>query len=266
MATMQDTPAQLFDTHVHLDAPVLADNLEWEIDLAGKAGVDNFVIPGVNWRGWPRILAIARTVNEAWAAPGLHPLAAGQWCRQCEQDLQAILEEPQVVAIGEIGLDALLPSASLADQEPVFRAQLRLAVAADLPVLIHCRRATGRLLEILREEGAARVGGILHAFSGSIETARQAIRLGFAIGIGGAVTYANARRLPEVVQQLPAEWLVLETDAPDLAPHPHQGKVNRPCWLPLVARRVAELRRWSEAETVRITTENAKRILKISEV
>lgn len=260
---MKDAPPLLFDTHVHLDASPLVEDLGREVRLAHQAGVGYFVIPGVDWRGWSRILAIARTVNDVWAAPGLHPLAAGEWCRQREQDLQAILGEPRVMAIGEIGLDALLPSPSLADQERVFRAQLRLAVAAGLPVLIHCRRATGRLLQILREEGAARVGGILHAFSGSLETALQAIRLGFALGIGGAVTYANARRLPEVVRQLPAEWLVLETDAPDLAPSPHRGEVNRPGWLSLVARRVAELRGWGEAEAARITTENAKRILKI---
>jgi TatD DNase family protein len=163
-----------------------------------------------------------------------------------------------------IGLDALLPAPALAVQEQAFRAQLRLAIAAGRPVLIHCRQAVGRLLQILREEGAERVGGIFHAFSGSLETARQGIRLGFAIGVGGTLTYPNARRLPEVVREVPAEWLVLETDAPDLAPHPHRGEVNRPAWLPLVARRVAELRGWSEAETARITTENAKRILKIS--
>jgi TatD DNase family protein len=203
-------------------------------------------------------------VSGAWAAPGLHPLAAGEWCPESERELQRLLVEPKVVAIGEIGLDALLPSPSLAVQEQAFRAQLRLAIAAGRPVLIHCRQATERLLEILREEGAEQVGGIFHAFSGSVETALQGIRLGFAIGVGGTVTYPNARRLPEVVQMVPAEWLVLETDAPDLAPHPHRGEVNHPAWLPLVAQRVGELRGWSEAETARITTENAKRILKIS--
>jgi TatD DNase family protein len=107
------------------------------------------------------------------------------------------------------------------------------------------------------------VGGIFHAFSGSLETALQGIRLGFAIGVGGTVTYPNARRLPGVVQRVPEEWIVLETDAPDLPPHPHRGEVNRPAWLPLVAQRIAEIRGWSEVETARITTANAKRILKI---
>jgi TatD DNase family protein len=261
---MSDKTPLLFDTHVHLDASPLAEDLVEEVRRARQAGIGNFIVPGVDWSGWRRNLGVVRSVAGAWAAPGLHPRAANEWCPECEQDLRRLLVEPQVIAIGEIGLDALLPFPSQAEQEQVFRAQLRLAIAADLPVLIHCRRATGRLLEILREEGAEQVGGIFHAYSGSVETALQGIRLGFAIGVGGTVTYPNARRLPAVVREVPAEWLVLETDAPDLAPHPHRGEVNHPAWLPLVARRVAEHRNWSLEETARITTENAKRILKIS--
>jgi len=260
---MREAAAQLFDTHVHLDAPPLGGGLEATLLSARQAGVSRFLVPGVERAGWPGILAIARERPGVYAAPGLHPLAAGEWSPAAADELAALLAEPAVVAVGEIGLDHLLPAPSAERQEEVFRAQLRLAVAARRPVLIHCRRATERLLRILREEGAERVGGILHAFSGSLETARAAIRLNFALGIGAAVTYLNARRLLEVVKALPAEALVLETDAPDLAPHPHRGEENRPAWLPLVARRVAELRGWSEEETARITTENAMRILKI---
>jgi TatD DNase family protein len=261
---MRDAAPLLFDTHVHLDASPLAEDLAEEVRRARREGVGYFVVPGVDRAAWRRVLGVAQTVSGVWAAPGLHPLAAGEWCPECEGELQRLLVEPKVVAIGEIGLDALLPAPSLAVQEQVFRTQLRLAIATDRPVLIHCRQATERLLRILQEEGAKQVGGIIHAFSGSLETALQGIRLGFAVGVGGTVTYPNARRLPEVVRELPAEWIVLETDAPDLPPHPHRGEVNRPAWLPLVAQRVAEIRGWSEAETAHITTENAKRILKIS--
>lgn len=260
---MMDAAPLLFDTHVHLDASPLTEHLEEEVRRARRAGVGHFVVPGVDRSAWRRLLSVARTVGGAWAAPGLHPLAAGEWGPECERELQRLLAEPQVVAVGEIGLDALLTSPVPDVQERAFRAQLRLAIAAGRPVLIHCRQATGRLLEILSEEGAQRVGGIFHGFSGSLETALRGIRLGFAVGVGGTVTYPDARRLPGVVQKVPEEWIVLETDAPDLAPHPHRGEVNRPAWLPLVARRVAEIRGWSEAETARITTENAKRVLKI---
>ena len=258
---MKDAAPLLFDTHVHLDAASFAESLDSEVRCARQAGVGGFVVPGVDRTGWRRILGVARTVAGAWAAPGLHPLAAGEWCLACERDLQQLLDEPQVIAIGEIGLDTLLPSPSQAEQEPVLRAQLRLAIAADLPVLIHCRRATGRLLEILREEEARRVGGIFHAFSGSIETALQGIRLGFAIGVGGTVTYPEARRLPEVVQKLPAEWLVLETDAPDIPPAWAQGRRNVPANLARYAALLARLRGISVDEVVDTTGRNVCEVL-----
>jgi TatD DNase family protein len=254
---------RLFDTHVHLDASPLGERLADEVRQARQAGVRGFVVPGVVRAGWPAVLAAVRRVEGAWAAPGLHPLAAGEWDAEAQQALRRLLADPKVVAVGEIGLDALL-EVPLEVQETAFRAQLRLAVAAGRPVLIHCRQATQWLLAILREEGAARVGGILHAFSGSVETARAGVRLGFAVGIGGPVTWPNARRVVEVVRQVPAEWLVLETDAPDLSPAPHRGEPNRPAFLPLIAGKVAEIRGWSLEETARITTENAGRVLKIS--
>jgi TatD DNase family protein len=140
---------------------------------------------------------------------------------------------------------------------------IRLARSADKPLLLHERGMTGRLLELLREEQADCVGGICHAFNGSLETARELISLGFALGIGGVVTFAEAHRLPEVIRQVPPEWLVLETDAPDMPPHPHRGTKNRPEYLTLVASRVAELKGWTMAETARITTGNARRILQL---
>lgn len=265
MRRMRAEAPSLFDTHVHLDAEPLGAALLAEVAAARAAGVGGFLVPGVERDDWPRLLATVRRTPGAWAAPGLHPLAAGAWDGAAEQELRQLLADPAVAAVGEIGLDALIPAPSAEAQERVLRAQLRLAVEAGLPVLIHCRRATERLLSILRQEGAPRVGGILHAFSGSVETALAAARMGFAVGIGGAVTWPGARRVVEVVRQVPAEWLVLETDAPDQAPHPHRGEVNRPLFLPVIARKVAEIWGVSLEETARITTANARRILKISE-
>jgi TatD DNase family protein len=253
----------LFDTHVHLDAPPLGQRLGEEVRQARMAGVCRFLVPGVDREGWPGLMGAVRSVPGALAAPGLHPQAAGRWNAEAAARLRALLRAPEVAAVGEIGLDGLLEAPSPDIQERAFREQLRLAVEADLPVVIHCRRAAGRLAAILREEGAQRVGGILHAFSGSLETALEGISLGFAIGFGGTLTYPGARRAPEVLARIPAEWVVLETDAPDLAPHPHRGEANRPCWLPLVARRVAEIRGWTEEEVARITTANAEWVLKI---
>ncbi len=219
------------------------------------------IIPGVGRQGWGGVLKLAGEIPGVLAAPGLHPQAAGEWDAAAEKELAEILASAQTVAVGEIGLDRLLASPSPAVQEAAFRGQLRLAIASGRPALIHCRRASALLLRILREEGAWRVGGILHAFSGSRETAAAAIDLGFTIGFGGPLTWENARRVPELLQALPAEAIVLETDAPDLSPEPHRGQENRPAWLTLVAARVAEIRGWSLQETARITTANARRVL-----
>lgn len=232
------------------------------MELADRAGVGSFVVPGVRREGWPGLLRLTGSLKGGWAAPGLHPQAADQWNEEAAHELRQCLQAERTIAVGEIGLDRLLPFPPPAIQETAFRGQLRLAAAAALPVLIHCRHAAGRLLAILAEEDFP-YGGILHAFSGSAETARLAVERGFVIGFAGPVTYPNARRAPEVLRQLPAEAIVLETDAPDLPPHPHRGESNRPAWLPLIAARVAEIRGWSLEETARITTGNARRILKM---
>ena len=131
-----------------------------------------------------------------------------------------------------------------------------------MPIVIHCRKMPGRLLMILEEEGAGQVGGIMHAFSGSRQTAEKAMQLGFVLSFGGAITYPEARRAIEVLAHLPDEAIVIETDAPDMAPHPHRGQVNQPAWLELVLARLAEIRGWSRDEAADITSANARRILK----
>ncbi len=255
--------SMLFDTHVHLDLLPEPRSREAQLAAARDAGVRGFLVPGVEAAGWPGLLAAVAAAPGAYAAPGLHPAAADQWGDEVRQRLAGLLTDPRTVAVGEIGLDGTAGMPSPALQEEAFRGQLRLAVACGKPVLLHCRRAGSRLLEILREENAAAVGGILHAFSGSLETALEARRLNLGIGIGGPVTYPNARRLLQVVRELPEETLVLETDAPDLSPFPHRGEPNQPAWLRLVADKVAELRGWTPEQTAARTTANAERILNL---
>jgi TatD DNase family protein len=251
----------LFDTHIHLD---LLHNLQQQIDAARQHDIQQFLIPGVRPESWPTLIKAANSTPGALAAPGLHPLAAREWSRQTREQLLDYLQQPESVAIGEIGLDGLL-LVPLELQELVFREQLQIAVELNLPVVLHSRRATGRLLKILTEERADRVGGILHAFTGSLETAREMIRLGFALGIGPPVTYPDAERISEMIRKLPAEWLVLETDAPDQAPHPHLRETGQPVWLQYIHRRVAELRDWNLNEAALITTRNARRVLRLQE-
>jgi TatD DNase family protein len=253
----------LFDTHVHLDR--LPDGLDpaAEIVRAQQQGIDHFLLPGVEPQHWPGLMEMSATLSGCLAAPGVHPLAAHLWSDDTADRLRSLLKEPQVVAIGEIGLDGYLEKPAAEIQEQALRGQLRLAQQTGLPVLLHCRKATGRLLDILHQEKAGDCGGIWHAFSGSLDTAKAAIKLNFAIAFGGPLTWPDARRGPEVLKSLPAEWIVLESDAPDLAPHPHRGKTNRPAYLGLIAERVASLRGWSPEETARITTANACRVLRL---
>ena len=249
----------LIDTHIHLDFLPAEPTV-----LAGAraAGIGAWVVPGVAPAEWPRLMATVGRVAGAWAAPGVHPQAADRWRPELAEELRYLACSPRSVAVGEVGLDGR-SGPERAIQEEVFRQMIAIARETGRPLLLHMRGATGRVLELLRAERAAEVGGIAHAFTGSRETARQLIDLGFAIGIGGVVTFPEARRLAEVVCRLPAEWLVLETDAPDLPPHPHRGADNRPEWLTLVAERVAQLRGWTPDEIARITTANARRVLRI---
>lgn len=258
-----ETCTTLFDTHVHLDLlPSQLDPVQ-EVARANRAGIDRFLIPGVQPRDWHQLLEVANSVPGALAALGTHPVAARQWDRDAARRLETLLTRRKVVALGEIGLDGTsgMPPAEV--QEQALRQQIRIAVSAGLPLVLHCRRATGRLLQILHDEAASRVGGIWHGFSGSSETARAAIDLGFGLAFGGPLTWPDARRGPQVLQALPQAWIVLESDAPDLPPAPHRGESNRPCYLRLVAERMAALRQWSLDTTACITTGNALRLLRI---
>ncbi len=261
---MAPTSPGFFDTHIHLDYFKPQQHLDEEIGLAHQAGIRFFLIPGVNRDNWDAIFSVADTIKGTWAAPGIHPMAADQWDSASEQTLKNIIPHPRVVAIGEIGLDNSpnYPPAEI--QEKAFRAQLQIAAENNLPVLIHCRKAWRRTLDILREERADVRGGILHAFSASKEIAMEAISLNFALGFGGTVTFPNARRIVEVLKSIPQDYIVLETDAPDMSPHPHRGEPNRPIRLKLIAGKVAEIRNWSLEQAMSITTKNAFRSLNLS--
>lgn len=248
------------DTHVHLD---FFDDPAAECAAAVDAGIEELVVPGVAPGDWPRLFSIAEDIRGVWAAPGIHPQEAVPWTESLETEFRAVLRHARTAAIGEVGLDKQA-TPTMAVQEEMFRHMIALAREHGLPLLLHVRRATGRVLDLLADEKADQVGGIWHAFSGSPETAERLFDLGFAIGVGGIVTFPEAKQLPEVVRRAPADRLVLETDAPDLTPHPHRGRRNRPAHLPLIAERVARLRDWDLAETAAITSRNARRILKLS--
>ncbi len=251
---------ELIDSHCHLDLEPLKSGLLQVMDDAAAAGVYGFVVPGVHPDGWKGIAALAAEHPAIMPAYGIHPMHAHCVTDQTLDHLRKLA--PQGIAIGEIGLDPAY-QVSLELQERAFREQLRIAVSCGLPVLIHCRRAFQRVMTIMREERADSVGGIMHAFSGSVEMAREFIAHGFAISISGTVTWNNAVRPLRIAGELPLEHLVLETDAPDMTPQRHRGVYNRPAWIMETAQRVADVRGISLEEVARVTTATIRRVLRL---
>lgn len=252
----------LIDTHCHLDLEPLKSLLPGLLQEASEAGVQCFVVPGVHPDGWAGILALAVEDSRVMPAFGIHPMHAGSVDELAFEQLLKFAG--QGVAIGEIGLDPGYP-VPLDLQERVFREQLRIAVKGGLPVLVHCRRAFQRVLQVMREERCDHVGGIMHAFSGSPEMAREFIKLGFAISVSGTVTWNNAVKPLRVAKVLPLDHLVLETDAPDMTPQRYRGNFNRPSWLAETAQRVADVRGMSLEYVARITSDNVRRVLRLDE-
>ncbi|WP_321389509.1 TatD family hydrolase [uncultured Desulfuromusa sp.] len=247
----------LVDTHIHLDAPELKG---YGLDLLPRAlqgGISRFIVPGVRVSGWGGMSALAENSESVYLAPGLHPVYADQWNSQAEQTLLEIVQQRKVVAIGEIGLDAV-DGPSMKQQEKVLKAQLQIALEMNLPVLMHSRQTTGKLLDVLRECGIGRkTGGIWHAFTSSLPVAEELVDMGFKIGVGPILLRENARKLPQAVKALPASALVLETDLPDMA--------EKPEVLLQVAEKIAELRGCPVREVAEFTTENAEQLFRFQD-
>jgi TatD DNase family protein len=249
------------DTHCHLDHPSLSSRLDEVLASARAAGVDRFVVPGVEPEGWAGIARLAARESGVFPAFGLHPMMSSRYDQQLLEDLARYAEG--AVAIGEIGLDYAIDGVSREQQARALRGQLRLAVRMGLPVLIHCRRAFDDLVRILREERVREVGGVLHAYSGSPEVARVCSKEGLLVSLAGTVTYRNAIKSPRVAAEIPLEHLLLETDAPDITPEPYRGRVNEPAFLVETARVIARVRGIAMEDVARATTANAERLFRI---
>lgn len=249
----------LIDTHCHLDLLARQYPVAGLLDEARSAGIGRWVVPGVAPEKWGAIAQLSATESGVLPAYGIHPGHAATCVEKHLEELD--LRARQAVAIGEIGLDDTVGDQPA--QEALLREQLRIAHGHGLPLLIHCRGMIGRLLAILREERAGELGGIMHAFAGSIESAREAIRIGFAISLSGTLTWHGAHRPVRLACELPLDQLVVESDAPDLTPQAYRGQVNRPAWLTEVVARLAEIRGVPGRELADRLTENSIRVLRL---
>jgi len=252
----------LIDTHCHLDAHYFAEGPDEVLARACAAGVGAFVCIGVGDAVAMRsAVALAGRRPDVVATVGVHPHEASSHDSTLASVLAELVSDPRVVAVGEIGLDYHYDHSPREVQREVFREMIRFARKHQKPIVVHTRSAARDTLEILAEERAPEVGGIIHCFSEDLAFAKRAVDLGFDISFSGIVTFKNARAIQEVAQWAPADRIMVETDSPYLAPVPLRGKRCEPAHVVHTARAVAELRGTNLQEIARITSENAIRRL-----
>lgn len=251
------------DTHVHLNADQYDEDLQDVITRAREKGVHKMVVIGFDTKTIKRAISIAEADPDIYAVVGWHPVDAVDCTEEDLEWIEELAKHEKVVGIGETGLDYYWDKSPKEVQQEVFRKQIRLAQRVDLPLIIHNRDATGDVIRILEEEEAHLTGGIMHCFGGSVETARRAIDMNFMISLGGPVTFKNAKTPKEVAIEIPLEHLLIETDAPYLAPHPFRGKRNEPSYVPLVAEEIARLKEIPVEQVAEVTTKNAEKFFGI---
>ncbi|MEI7027690.1 TatD family hydrolase [Paenibacillus sp. y28] len=255
----------LTDTHTHLNVVQFDEDREAVIQRALDQGVTRMVNVGFNRETIPSSIALAEKYDFIYTTVGWHPQDAITMEPGDLEWLEQLCSHKKVVAIGEIGLDYYWDTSPKEVQDRVFREQIRLARKVGLPIVIHNRDAHHDIVKVLKEEQASEVGGIMHCFSGSWETAKQCLDMNFHISFGGPITFKNAVQPKEVLAKVPLDRLLIETDSPYLTPHPFRGKRNESAYVRLVAEAAAEIKGISVEELARITTDNAVKLLKFGE-
>lgn len=254
----------LVDTHAHLTHEAFADDLDDVLGRSHAAGVTRILCVGDQLISSEQSSAMADRYEGMWSTAGVHPHHAAEVGDDLEARLKALLRHPKVVAVGEVGLDYYYDFAPVAVQQDVFRRQIRVARELGLPLIIHSRESMDDVLAILKDEKAHEVGGVLHCFWGERHHAGQALELGFHLGVGGPVTFKKSDDLRALLKDIPLDRLLVETDAPYLAPTPHRGKRNEPAYTRLSAEHLAKVKEIGLDEVAAVTTRNALALFKIT--
>ncbi len=249
----------LIDTHCHLNHNHLKNDVEGAIERAQAVGIEQLIVVGYDWESSRQAVALSEQYpTTVFAAIGVHPHDSKEWSQETEAWLLETAQHPAVVAIGEIGLDFHYDFSPRPDQYLAFRQQMYIAKTIQLPIIIHCREAYPELLAVLAEPEFEEVCGVLHCWAGSPAEAEEAVKRGYYLGIGGTVTFKNAENVREAVRNAPLDRIIVETDAPYLAPVPHRGKKNEPAYTRLVAEYIATLRNLPFPDFAAQTTTNAQ--------
>ncbi len=246
----------LVDSHCHLDFPELQADFPGVLQRMAEAGVTHALTISTTLQTFPAVRAVAEGRANLWCSAGVHPDERRDAREATVDELVAMADDPKVVAIGETGLDYFRVEGDTEWQRERFRTHIRAARASGKPLVIHTRAAAQDTLRVMREEGADRVGGVMHCFTESWDVAQAALAMGFHISLSGIVTFKNAGPLKEVARRLPLERMLVETDAPYLAPVPHRGRTNQPAFVRHVAEEIARLRGVAFEEIARATTRN----------
>ncbi len=252
----------IFESHAHYDSRKFDEDREELLNSMQENGIGTIINVGATWKSVTTGLELANQYPFVYAALGLHPDEVGDLNEERFEILKAECQKEKVVAVGEIGLDYYWDNESHDIQKKWFSRQLELARNLNLPVIIHSRDAAEDTLKIMKEH-AKGMRGVIHCFSYSKEMAEEYVKLGFHIGVGGVVTFKNGKKLKEVVEAIPLERILLETDSPYLAPEPHRGKRNSSLYLPHVAQMIADLKGLSYEEVVAQTERNSRELFHI---
>ena len=253
----------IFDTHAHYDDEAFdtdREELLAGLPQAGIGWVANIAssVPSID-----ESIALAHRFPHVYCALGIHPEHCADLTDALLEEIREKLKDDKAVAVGEIGLDYYWKEPDPELQRYWFARQLQLAREADLPVVIHSREAAADTMRIMKENRAEETGGVVHCYSYSVELAREFVKMGFYIGVGGVVTFKNAKKIVEVVREIPLEHILLETDCPYLAPVPFRGKRNSSMYLPYVVARIAEIKGVTEEEVISVTAGNARNMYRL---
>lgn len=254
----------IFDTHSHYDDGAFDDDRESLLKGLEEKGVGIVVTVGADIATSQKAIALAGTYEHVYAAIGVHPNEVGGMEEKAIQWLREHSSEEKVVAIGEIGLDYYWKEPEPELQKIWFQEQIALAREVKLPIIFHSREAAEDTMRIIQDTKAYECGGVIHCYSYSKELAKEYVKMGYFIGVGGVVTFKNGRKLKETVEAIPMEHIVLETDCPYLAPEPNRGKRNDSSNLVYVAEEIARLKGMTAEEVIEITEKNARRLYRLA--
>ncbi len=253
----------IFDTHAHYDDEQYDADRDELLSQMRDFGISNIVNVGANLESSKRSVELSHKYDFIYSAVGVHPSDCEELNEERLESIREMSRDERCVAIGEIGLDYHWPEPAPELQKKWFVRQLDLARSEHKPVIIHSRDAAEDTVRILKEQRAGEIGGVVHCFSYSAEVALECVKLGFYIGVGGVLTFKNGRKMKEVVKRVPMDRIILETDCPYLAPHPHRGERNSSKYLPFVVEAMAQIREISAEEVISITERNARTMYRV---